>query len=236
MLLDAAATLAVAARNDSIGLAAERIANATMARLTASGGILHEPCTNCDGDQHIFKGIFARHLGYMAAARPSYAATAVNFLVNNAASLLANDACADGAFGILWEGPCGSGNTVTTASTSAALDLLVAAGTASQGTAPGAWQPAGHGLGGCVDASGSAMPACAKSGITEAACRAAASADAQATAYDFTMSCTGATTTCNVRTRGGAAACGSGFAYVSGPATSVTDADDAPLSVCFTKA
>ena len=69
-MLSGLAQLSVATKNATALAVAQRIATATSTLLTTPGGILKEPCPNnkCDGDQHIFKGIFMRHATYMAQA------------------------------------------------------------------------------------------------------------------------------------------------------------------------
>lgn len=126
------------------------------------GNIFHEPCSSCDGDQHIFKGVFVRHLSAMlqtGLTSPALLEQANAFLVANADSLLANSSCGQESFGLLWEGPCGL--QVSLASTSAGLDLLTAASiAAASSTLQGSSEYVTLGLGNCIDASGASMPNC----------------------------------------------------------------------------
>ena len=107
--------------------AAMRIADVAMRRFGgAKGGILAEDCEpTCDHNGEQFKGIFVRHLGYLAtrlpaAARMRYA----SWLAMNANSLIANATDKDGAFSLEWGGPVGKVDGITHTS---GLDLLNAA-------------------------------------------------------------------------------------------------------------
>jgi len=205
---------------------------AAATQLVTPGGVLAEPCSNCDNDQLIFKGVWVRHAAYLAQAQPAAAGAAVAaFLGTQAASLLGSAGCSGGGFGLLWQGPCGQRGM---ASDSAALDLLLAAAATGAPPPPSAAQWAARGVGACVDAQGRTMNTCSAVGATEAACRAAAAADALAAAYDFEQGCLGLTV-CRVRTA--AAECGtSGFSFAAGTgATAVTNVDGADLTVCVVR-
>jgi predicted alpha-1,6-mannanase (GH76 family) len=98
---------------------AELIAEATINNQVWSGGILREPCeinNNCDGDQKIFKGIFAQGLSRLYNAdrgnKPAYG----TFLTNNANSVWNNDRDSSNGFGLTWKGPVGSVDQATHAS------------------------------------------------------------------------------------------------------------------------
>ena len=184
--------------------------------------------------------MYMRHLARLASIAPDAVPPNTSaYVVANARSLLANDACAEGGFGTDWRGPCLPGGT-SVAATSAAVDLLLAAAQLS-GARGGAWaeassaatSPVPLGLGACVDASGAQMPACASPpGITEAACAAAAVADARAAGYDMYTPCSGAGAQCRVRTLGGESSCPAGWTFSPGVATSVVAGDGAALTVC----
>lgn len=86
---------------------AQAIANAAMANLVTSSGILHEPSlSGPDGPQ--FKGIFIRDLYKLSTAvsNPQYKM----FVDNNAKSIWSNDQGPNYQFGGLWEGPFDSGD------------------------------------------------------------------------------------------------------------------------------
>lgn len=90
MILSGLALLANATQNATLLSVAQRIADATIERLTYSNGILKEPCEpNCDNDQKLFKGIFARHLAYLLPylTDPSHVQKYDAFLQQNADAL-----------------------------------------------------------------------------------------------------------------------------------------------------
>jgi len=107
---------------------AQLIADATTSKLVYEGGILREPCEDpalgrtCDGDQELFKGIFARYLGqlYGLVERPVYA----EFIQKNADSLWQNGRGEGDEFGLRWVGPF-DGSSVQRQTS--ALDLFNAA-------------------------------------------------------------------------------------------------------------
>ena len=197
--------------------------------LTTPAGILAEPCSTCDGDQQIFKGVWARHLAYLVAAAPAQAQPLAGaFLRAQALSLLENASCVGGGFGLLWQGPCSASRS--TASDSAALDLLLAAAAAAP---PAAMAWSSLGVGSCVDAAGETMPSCSAAGPSEAACRAAAVADPASVAYDFAQGCLGATL-CSVRTL--ASSCAPGFTFSAGTgAKAVSAVDGKALVTCVVR-
>jgi predicted alpha-1,6-mannanase (GH76 family) len=85
---------------------ATAIANAAIARLIDTNGILREPCETGDcrgGDVPQFKGIFIRYLAYLhdVTRKPEYSA----FLFGNARSVWANDRDAANHLGLRWTGP-----------------------------------------------------------------------------------------------------------------------------------
>lgn len=127
VLLNGLAALGAATGNATIAGIASLVAAATMTSLTTGNGVLSEPCTSCDGDQDIFKGVFMRHLGYLTSFNTTIAPSAHAYILSNAASVLSSDACPGGGYGLLWQGPCNATSTQSTATASAALDLLLAA-------------------------------------------------------------------------------------------------------------
>lgn len=229
--------------------AAQNIATAAVAALTGSDGSFSEPCGDgCDNDAKIFRGVFVRHLAYMLAlpgvnVDPSFRSAMGTFLQKNVELLVGSASCPGnvtsgfGPYGLEWAGPC---KVAGVATTSAALDLLVAAISAgvqsaipvakqARGTVAGAWPAVGAGA--CVDATGQQMPSCSAPNISESACYAAADSDHNAVAYDFTTNCDGSTL-CRVRTSGGPGACQPGFTFTDGPAKSVTGGDGSALALC----
>ncbi len=218
--------------------AAQRAATATMQLLTLNG-VLTEPCADglCDSDQQIFKGQFVKHLAYALAEdaaapaprlSPVFAAAAAAFLAVNARALLSADACADGGFGLRWDGS--NCDVETVATSSAALDLLAGAALAGAPLEPPpAWGALG--LGNCADDAGRSMSNCFRDGITLATCRAAAFSDADSAAFDFHADCAQGRGFCRVRTR--AHNCdASGFEFEGGEATEVTRGDGSALALC----
>ncbi len=82
------------------------IADAAMATLIDTNGVLREPCETGDcrgGDSPQFKGIFIRYLAslYDVTRKPEYIA----FLFRNAHSVWANDRDAANHLGLRWTGP-----------------------------------------------------------------------------------------------------------------------------------
>jgi len=229
VLLNGLTMLYSATNNITYLQTASMIIKAVFDRLTANN-VLMEPCTSCDPDQYIFKGIFLRHLGY-AVTNNTLTPNLPNsdtFFLNNANSLIENAVCPDGSYGSLWQGPCKNQNT---ASESSALDLLTSAG-ANAINQPTNWRPIG--LGNCADDQMQSMPNCYQSGVSEAQCRALAQTDSKAVAYDISTGCDGQTF-CRVRTLGGASACPSGWSWGGGSATTVTTTNDNDLTLCVLK-
>lgn len=244
VLLDGLTAYATAT-GDSTALAlAENVATAAMTLLsTPSGanGIFTEPCSNCDNDQRIFKGIFVRHLMYMLAGGTTsggFQAAAAQFLQRNLAVALVNATCPYNIGGLApygadWQGPC---NLQGTPSTSAMLDLILATASlpaaADASAAAAGWTILG--LGDCQDAANASMPNCYSSNVSEAQCAAAAAGDAGAVAYDYETNCDGSTF-CRVRTTSLPTACLPGWKYGSGSATTVTSTNGSPLTLCVLK-
>jgi len=101
---------------------AEAIANATIAHLTTSNGVLTEPTSGSDGPQ--FKGIFLRNLVDLYGVVPSAErAQYKKFAETNADSIWSNDLGPGVEFGGYWQGPFDSGDATRQTS---ALDALIA--------------------------------------------------------------------------------------------------------------
>ena len=176
-----------------------------------------------------------RHAMYMAQAGGASArALIAPYAVANGASILANDYCTSGRYGIAWQGPCNAAAVQDTITFSAAVDAILAAAVLSPGPAPAAWTPLG--LGGCVDNANASMPSCYKAGVIgEPACAAVATNDPASVAYEFEIDCKGGAGLCRVHTTGGVAACAAGYSYQIGTASSVTTTTGASLNVCVVR-
>ncbi|RDW66751.1 six-hairpin glycosidase-2 [Coleophoma crateriformis] len=123
VILGGLVELNTAAPNASYLTTASQIAQATMASLGNSAGVLHDPCEpNCGGDGSQFKGIFMRNLAKLQKAAPD--STILEFIATNAASVWAKDKTAQNKLGVVWDGLTG---TPTAASQSSAMDALIAA-------------------------------------------------------------------------------------------------------------
>jgi len=113
---------------------AVKLANASSTLMTYPNGILKESCepNNCDSDQHQFKGIYTRYLGYLTASgvlesidRNQFA----QFLTLQADSNINNNQYTNNGYefyGVVWEGPYASSNYPATDQTSV-LDAFNAA-------------------------------------------------------------------------------------------------------------
>jgi predicted alpha-1,6-mannanase (GH76 family) len=130
VILSGLALLYNATRNSDLITTAQKIADSTIRHLTSPTGILKEPCEpECTDDQKIYKGIFARHLGYLLPhlTDPLHIQKYTVFLRQNAASVWTTSRCEDaGLFSLFWDtkssDPCDSSQNIAT--TSAALDLF----------------------------------------------------------------------------------------------------------------
>lgn len=235
VLLSGLTQLGLATSNSSLVKLARTVALAVRDLLTVDG-ILVEPCPgNCDQDQHLFKGIFMRHLGYMLSLAPDGSLS--DFLTFNAQSAL-RATCPGGGYSLQWDGTCQSTTVLPVVpQTSAALDVF----TAAAGLAPNAsfsspssvsssWR--GLGFGNCMDDKGQSMPNCYLAGIDEIACRDRAFADSLAVAYDFQLTCEGSSF-CRVRTL--SKSCGDGWQWADGTATTVSKSTGDSLTVCVIK-
>jgi uncharacterized protein YyaL (SSP411 family) len=131
VILAGLAELYQATGNTSLLTEAEKIANATISRLS-TGGVLVEPCepSSCDTDGESFKGIFVRGLRYLAkaAGTTEYA----SFFENQARSVEAHDTNSNNQLGLQWTGPI---DNLTSYSQASAEDAVVASlGLGSSGT------------------------------------------------------------------------------------------------------
>ena len=104
-------------------LAARILADAGLAALTDTAGVLHDPCepTSCGADAPQFKGIFVRNLRALQRVvhEPRYTA----FFQVNADSIWTSDRSTNG-LGLTWSGPPKS---IDASTQSSALDALTAA-------------------------------------------------------------------------------------------------------------
>lgn len=123
MILGALVALNKASPNSSYITTAQAIADAAIAHLTDSNGVLHDPCEpNCGGDGSQFKGVFARNLQILQKShgKSSYA----SFLQTNADAIWADDN-QNGELSVVWSGPFVSPANASTQSS--ALDAIVGA-------------------------------------------------------------------------------------------------------------
>jgi predicted alpha-1,6-mannanase (GH76 family) len=113
-----------AAPNQSYISEAQAIANAAIASLTDTNGVLHDPCEpNCGADGSQFKGIFMRNVQVLQEAAPS--SRYRSFLDANAEAVWADDRSNDNELSVVWSGPFVVPANASTQSS--ALDALVAA-------------------------------------------------------------------------------------------------------------
>jgi len=123
VVLDGLAELSRVTGDEAYLEEARRIADAALRASVDPDGILREPCEDlgCDGDQQIFKGVFARGLAGLhgACGEPAYAA----FLRANADAVWDRARDASAGVGLAWRGPAGA----VTAATQAAACLLLGA-------------------------------------------------------------------------------------------------------------
>ncbi len=110
----------------------EAIADAALAGLTSSRGILTEPCESagCNGDQTQFKGIFVRYLHelYLRGGKPAHR----GFLLANADSVWDNARNSSDQFGLRWAGPFDQADASRQTS---ALEVITAAAALTAGQA-----------------------------------------------------------------------------------------------------
>ncbi len=115
--------LSAATHNPTLTGTAKSIADATLAHLADSNGVLHDTCEpSCGADGVQFKGIFLRNLMALQEAvhDPRYKV----FADTNAESIWKTSQGPKYQFGQVWSGPFDAGNA---ASQSSALDAFIAA-------------------------------------------------------------------------------------------------------------
>ena len=116
--------------NDATYLSkAQTIADAAIAHLATTAGVLKEPCNCAGGDVPQFKGIFMRNLVYLHETQNK--ASYLNFITKNADSIWLNDRNASNQFGMLWEGPLDTVNAANQSSAQDALNAAIAYGSAT---------------------------------------------------------------------------------------------------------
>ena len=123
VILGGLAELSGAQHSPQLLQSAQNIADAALAHLTDTNGVLHDTCEpNCGADGVQFKGIFVRNLMALNFAAPNqkYA----SFAVANAESIWNHSRDASNAFGQVWSGPIDAENA---GSQGSALDAFVAA-------------------------------------------------------------------------------------------------------------
>jgi hypothetical protein len=240
VILSGLALLSNATNNSTLINIAQKIADATIQRLTYSNGILKEPCEpSCDNDQKLFKGIFARHLGYMLPYLTDtfHIQNYTSFLQQNAVSLWTTNRCeTDGLFGLFWDNKstnsCDSSRD--TATTSAGLDLFIAVAGIKQQALPVSLNWMLLGLGNCMDDKNSSMPNFNKDAVNESICRTTANEDNGTIAYDYELTCNGIGF-CRVRTLSDQHLTPPGWTYENGNARNVTRTNKMALTNCFLK-
>ncbi|CAF3324465.1 unnamed protein product [Rotaria socialis] len=217
---------------------AQKIADATIQRLTYSDLILKEPCEpNCDTDQQLFKGIFVRHLAYLipyltdAAHIQQYK----SFLEQNAESVWTSRQCErDGLYSLIWSNQssasCNTSHNSST--TSAAWDLFVSSAKTKSLSikSPSNWTYLG--LGNCADDKNASMPNFNKMNVTKIECRTTAEQDTGAVAYDHQFGCNGIQY-CRIRTSSGPHQTPQGWSYENGTTKTVTRSNKFPVTSCF---
>ncbi len=121
---------------------AQLIANATIATLVDSHGILLEPCESgdCGGDGSEFKGIFQRNLAYLydTTRTPAY----YNFLSTNAHALWFNGRNAFNQLSVHWDGPYDTDDASRQSSAMMAESALAEPVTAALAFCKGSGDPA----------------------------------------------------------------------------------------------
>ncbi|CAF1503931.1 unnamed protein product [Didymodactylos carnosus] len=237
VILSGLALLYNATHNSTLISIAQKIADATIQRLTYSNGILKEPCEpTCDDDQKLFKGIFVRHLAYLLfyLTDTFHIQKYTTFLQQNAVSVWTMNRCElDGLFGLVWNNDsCNScESSRDSATTSAGLDLFIAVASIKQQAAVSSnWKLLGQGN--CIDDQNFTMPNFYRNEVNETVCRMTASADSGAIAYDYQLNCVGIGF-CRIRTLSSRSQTPSGWTYENGIAHNVTRTDKMVLTNCF---
>ncbi len=235
VILSGLALLYNATQNSTLINIAQKIADATIQRLTYSNGILKEPCEpNCDSDQKLFKGIFARHLSYLLPYLTDsfYIQKYSSFLQQNAISLWSTSRCE--LVGLFWNSSLSNNcdSARNTATTSSALDLFISAARTKQEVTSSKWMVLG--MGNCMDNQNSSMPNYYRSGVNESLCRTTADDDVGAVAYDYQLKCDG-NVFCRIRTLSDRQHTPPGWTYEDGNAISVTRTNKMALINCYLK-
>ena len=239
VILSGLALLSNATGNATLLDVAQKIADATIQRLTYSDGVLKEPCEpKCDNDQKLFKGIFVRHLAYLIPylTDTTHVQRYRAFLQQNAESVWSWKRCeADGLFGVIWSNQSSTSCDASrdTASTSAAWDLFISVAKTtptSMVASPSNWTWLG--LGNCMDDKNASMPNFNKMNVTESICRTTAEQDKGAVAYDHQLGCNGYQY-CRIRTLSDSHLAPAGWSYENGTARNVTRTNNLPVTGCF---
>jgi predicted alpha-1,6-mannanase (GH76 family) len=240
VILSGLALLYNATRNATLLDLAQKIADATIQRLTYSDGILKELCEpNCTDDQQLYKGIFVRHLAYLIPylTDAAHIQRYVSFLKQNAESVWTSRRCElDGLYSLIWSNQATNSceTSRNTSSTSAAWDLFIAVAK----TAPPSNMSSSNwtwlGLGNCVDDKNTSMPNFNKMNVTETVCRATAEQDKGAVAYDHQVTCNGIQY-CRIRTLSDQHQTPSGWSYENNTARTVTRSNKFPVTSCYLK-
>jgi hypothetical protein len=236
VILSGLALLYNATRNSTLIDIAQKIADATIRQLTYPNGILKEPCEpNCDNDQELFKGIFARHLSYLLPYLTDtvHIQKYTSFLQQNAISLWTTDRCEmDGLFGLFWDNKSSNScnSSRDTATTTAALDLFISISTTKHPLVSSEWIL--FGLGNCMDDNNASMANFYSNTVNETICRTTANGDSGAIAYDYELKCNG-DGFCRIRTLSDRHRTPAGFGYEDGTARNVTRTNKMALTNCY---
>jgi hypothetical protein len=238
VILSGLALLYNATQNSTLINIAQKIADATIQKLTYPNGILKEPCEpECDNDQKPYKGIFARHLGYLLpyVTDTLHIQNYTTFLQQNAISLWTSGRCEKyGLFSLFWNynssDTCNSSQDVAT--TTSALDLFISAAKTKQQVTLSSWMLLG--LGNCVDNNNVSMANFRSDKVNETTCRTTASDDSGAVAYDYESYCNGLGY-CRVRTLSDKSHTPPRFDYEAGNGRNVTRANKMMLASCYLK-
>ena len=230
--------LSNATNNASLLEIVQRIADATIQRLTYPDGILKESCEpNCTNDEKLYKGIFVRNLAYIipyltdAAHIEKYR----SFLQQNAETVWTSQNCEiDGLYGAIWTNQsstsCEPSRNIS--STSAAFDLFVSSAKVGPTSIKSSANWTLLGLGNCMDDKGKSMPNFNRINVNDTVCRTTAEQDQGAIAYDHQLGCNGIQY-CRIRTLSSVHQTPSGWSYENGTAIVVTQTNKAAVTACY---
>lgn len=204
-----------------------------------AGAVLQEASSMTSDGLDSNKGIFMRHVTYwyrnVTGVDLATAALLKAYMLSNAAAAQAS-ACETGGYAYSWNLTCASvtnnnGNVKSVASSSSALDALIAGAVAAASSVPATSALLGPGA--CVDGFGYQMTSCSRDGLSESQCAAAALEDPLGVAYDFQVGCDGLQT-CRVRRSTVTnAKCAAGWMMTAGTGgKSVTKGNGDPLTLC----